>query len=164
MQRWLMIVLALTFSACGLVVDRESRVLAAGYTPCNDFPDPTDGVVCHPNQYCASQKNQWCSTGCLSDDNCSLEQICVKSHSQNSGQCMAIDTLPDPDPDLSPGQTQCGDPTDPNHYEICEPSHYCYSYYFGDCSRGCASDANCPLYELCIKPKGESIGACERVE
>lgn len=161
MKRWLAGGLVLMFlGACGSMGDREDRTLAQGYTPCNDFPDPESGVICHPNQYCASQNLNWCHTGCLSDDNCSHEQICVKSHAADTGRCTDVETLPDPDPDLDPGYTQCGDPTDPLHYSICQPSQYCYSAYFGDCSGGCLSEDNCTERQLCEKQPGENLGVC----
>lgn len=160
MRKWIVGVMVLTITGCGFMEERESRTLAAGYTPCNDAPNPEDGVICHPNQYCASQKHNWCYTGCLSDDNCSHEQICVKSHSNNYGACMEAATLPDPNPDLKPGYTQCGDPYDPHYYEICQPSQYCYSSFLGDCSGGCLSEENCTDNQICAKEAGENVGVC----
>ncbi len=141
----------------------ESRTLAQGYTPCNDFPNPESGVICHPNQYCAHQQNNWCHTGCLSNDNCSHDQLCVKNHG-NIGECVAIDSMPDPNPVLEPGYTQCGDPAKPKRYAICQPSQYCYSDYFGDCSLGCLSEDNCTENQRCEKPEGENVGVCAAVE
>ena len=56
-MRWMLAVLVLVVASCG---PDEERPLAQGWTPCNDAPDPTSGVVCSPNQYCASQQHNWC--------------------------------------------------------------------------------------------------------
>ena len=161
MVRFLVCFSLLFVTACGVLDDDpHRRTLAAGYTPCNDAPNPESGVVCHPNQYCADQKRNWCFQGCLSDDNCSLEQICVKKPSFSTGDCMAIDDLPEESPELEPGYTECGDSSLPSNYSICHPSQYCYSHRYGDCSSGCLSELNCTGRQDCIKEPGENTGVC----
>ncbi len=160
-MRWaLLFALFLVPVGCAEDYDDDTR-LARGYTPCNDLPNPENGVICHPNQYCASQKNGWCHTGCLSDDNCSHEQVCAKNSGQNWGTCTDLATFPAVDEeDLDPGYTACGNPQTPARFEICQPSQHCGSWTFGDCWSGCLSEDNCTENQDCAKSPGENVGVC----
>ncbi len=78
----------LSTSGCGNAFDdhfgddAEHRGLAQGFTPCGDFLAPFgQSVTCHPNQYCANSTFSDCSIGCLSNYNCSHDQICYKKES-----------------------------------------------------------------------------------
>ncbi|WP_230467531.1 hypothetical protein [Lujinxingia vulgaris] len=160
---------ALLLSSCGPLFDGEPgpgderRTLAQGYTPCNDFPEPSRGVICHPSQYCSSQILSICHNGCLSQDNCSHEQFCLKTGSQRVGTCVDHATYEDRrrGEDLEPGYTACGDPDNPSRFAICHPSQYCSSDYFGQCSSGCLSEHNCTELQVCIKEAGENVGTCQ---
>ncbi|MBA2663570.1 MAG: hypothetical protein H0U74_14875 [Bradymonadaceae bacterium] len=142
--------------------DREDRKLAQGYTPCNDFPNPTYGVICHPNQYCGSQRFGTCYTGCLSDDNCTDEQACYKSSGQNLGTCTSRALLEArrTGENLDPGYTSCGDPLNASRFAICHPGQYCSSDYFGSCTLGCLSELNCTERQDCVKAPTKHVGAC----
>lgn len=161
--------LALLLSGCGPFFDAdpgpgdERRALAQGYTPCNDFPDPSRGVICHPSQYCSSQILSICHNGCLSQDNCSHEQFCLKTGSERVGTCVDHATYEERrrGEDLEPGYTACGDPDSPSRFAICHPSQYCSSDYFGQCSGGCLSEHNCTELQVCIKEAGENVGTCQ---
>lgn len=154
----------LPLMSCGVLASDSERTrsepLAQGYTPCNELPGERDGVICHPNQYCQDPELEWCFSGCLSDDNCSHEQLCVKNKGANVGNCIAADELPDREPDLEPGYTQCGDPTTPARYQICQPSQHCGDYGFGHCFAGCLSEYNCTEQQVCEKQPGENVGVC----
>ncbi len=140
---------------------QDGRSLAQGYTPCNDAPgDDPEGVICSPNQYCGDQKLNWCFRGCLSEDNCSTEQICSKKPGQNVGQCLAWDDVAPVQRDLDPGYTACGDERIPVAFEICQPSQYCASYRDGRCYAGCLSEDNCTENQTCEKEVGSNAGVC----
>ena len=155
MKKFLLLILL-----TGCVPAGDDRPLAQGFTPCNELPGERDGIICHPNQYCADPHLQWCHRGCLSDDNCSQEQICVKNRGSHLGSCLAIDALPEEDPQLDPGYTTCGDPATPARYEICHPSQHCYSDRDGTCAAGCLSELNCTDHQICEKLPGENVGVC----
>lgn len=158
--------LATLLPACVLVDDDgfdDRRTLAQGYTPCNDAPLPTDGVICAPNQYCADQKLNWCFRGCLSDDNCSSEQICSKGHGDDVGTCITWDDARPIYDDLEPGYTKCGDERIPADFAICQPSQYCAIYREGSCASGCLSEDNCTENQQCIKQPGENVGVCDHI-
>lgn len=153
-------------AACGeMVGDDSPDRLAQGYTPCGDYPDQTYGVVCHPNQYCLSHSMGWCSSGCLSNDNCAEEQTCVKKGSQNVGTCLAPEetTGLSQSGELEPGYTLCGTSSDSRKTVVCHPSQYCDSDYWGTCSMGCLSEYNCTDTQICIKEEGENIGTCQAI-
>ena len=164
------VIFMLLTAGCGDLImgtqEREDRKLAQGYTPCNDFPDPTNGVICHPNQYCSSQRLGICHTGCLSEDNCSEEQTCVKQSNRSIGTCLSREEQESrrTGEDLDPGYTACGDDNNPSRFQICHPNQYCYSDYFGSCSLGCLSEHNCTEQQRCVKQPGEHIGVCQAVE
>lgn len=141
---------------------QESRTLAQGYTPCSDYPNPTHGVICHPSQYCSSQNLGICHTGCLSQDNCSHEQFCLKTDNQRVGTCIDHETYEArrTGEDLDPGYTACGDPDTPSRFSVCHPSQHCSSDYFGQCSAGCLSEHNCTELQECVKASGENLGTC----
>lgn len=138
----------------------QTRQLAQGYTPCNDAPDATEGVICTPNQYCGDQQLAWCFTGCLSDDNCSTEQICSKRPGRDVGTCIAWEDAQPIYDELEPGYTTCGDERVPSAFEICQPSQHCYSHRTGECAEGCLSEDNCTENQDCVKAPGENRGVC----
>lgn len=54
-------------------------------------------VQCSAGQYCAQEELSRCELGCLSDDNCTATQQCIKPSGQNEGSCqMMVVTPPDP--------------------------------------------------------------------
>jgi hypothetical protein len=167
---YLVALVSITASGCGDFLypvspasdPREDRKLAQGYTPCNDFPEPRRGVICHPNQYCAGQHLAFCASGCLSEDNCTEEQVCVKQSGYNVGSCVSRESLEwrrNTD-DLDPGYTACGDPTNERRFSICHPNQYCDSDTLGICSLGCLSEYNCTERQYCDKYPGDHVGAC----
>lgn len=170
--RWIGFFLLLTTLGCVEFLDpmsparerdeREDRALAQGYTPCNDFPDPTYGVICHPNQYCGSQRFGTCYSGCLSEDNCTEEQVCIKRSGRNTGSCVSRESLEErrSTENLDPGYTACGDPTYDSRFAICHPGQYCESDYWGSCSLGCLSEYNCTERQYCDKSTREHVGVC----
>lgn len=171
-MKWWLIVCALAACGClGLDGDSgsseggfdETRTLAQGYTPCNDGPDPTTGVVCTPNQYCGWQKYAWCFTGCLSDDNCSTEQICSKKVDHDVGRCIAWDDVAPAELNLEPGYTECGDQRIPDSFAVCQPSQHCQSYRYGICAPGCLSEDNCTENQTCQKTD-DNTGICVAIE
>lgn len=134
--------------------------LAPGYTPCNDYPNPTYGVICHPNQYCGNQSFGRCYTGCLSEDNCTENQACVKN-GRSIGTCISNDELEGraEGQELDEGYTACGNPGT-TRYSVCHPGQYCSSSYWGDCSLGCLSERNCTENQYCEKQSGAHVGIC----
>ena len=160
----LALALGIPLTGCGEVFDvppndddeRASKHLAQGYTPCGDEPHQTYGVICHPNQYCSSQRFARCSTGCLSNDNCTEEQRCAKSDGRDIGTCVDLDAEADESDGLDPGYTRCGD----GAYErTCHPNHYCADDYWADCEIGCVSNDNCTNEQRCEKA-GHHVGTC----
>lgn len=155
---------AVAVAGCGELVDlptgeRDSKRLAPGYTPCGDEPNQTHGVICHPNQYCSDQFFATCSTGCLSEDNCTEEQTCYKEDGEDVGTCVDNDDLEDGEIDdgLDPGYTSCGD----GYSETtCHPNQYCADDDWGDCELGCLSGENCTDDQRCEKESGEDVGTC----
>ncbi len=140
---------------------QDGRALAQGYTPCNDAPGANpEGVICSPNQYCGDQKMNWCFRGCLSDDNCSDEQICSKKPGNNVGSCLTWEDIQPVQRDLDPGYTACGDERIPVAFEICQPSQHCESYRDGRCVSGCLSEDNCTENQTCQKDEGKNTGVC----
>ena len=157
---------SLAFSVgCGemLYHDDAPQRLAPGYTPCGDYPDQTNGVICHPNQYCLSHSMAWCGSGCLSDDNCTEEQHCVKRGDRDVGTCQSTDIVDDEERELLPGYTVCGDDPDSRKTITCHPNHYCSSQYWGECSLGCVSEYNCTDNQICVKSEGDGVGHCEQL-
>lgn len=164
--------LLLLFAACseafhpfpphpaGSESDESLQHLAQGYTPCNDYPDPTYGVICHPNQYCGHQGMGWCFRGCLSEDNCTENQVCVKD-GRDVGTCISEEEYAarNRGEDLDPGFTACGDPAS-SRFSICQPGQYCASAYWGSCELGCLSEVNCTENQICEKDAGEHLGIC----
>ena len=62
----------------------------SGYTTCGDFFAPGNGVnQCQPGSYCSNATFSQCTPGCLSDQNCSSEQVCQKHPGQPTGTCQA---------------------------------------------------------------------------
>ncbi len=49
----------------------------------------TTGKVCQAGQYCSDETFGYCSAGCLSNNNCSSEQECIKPAGQNEGTCQS---------------------------------------------------------------------------
>lgn len=72
---------------------RPSRVVVAarsGYTACGTFfASHGEKNQCQPGSWCADATFSKCAPGCLSDQNCSGEQVCVKGAGQNLGTCQA---------------------------------------------------------------------------
>ena len=72
---------------------RSSRVVVAarsGYTACGTFfASHGEKNQCQPGSWCADATFSKCAPGCLSDQNCSGEQVCVKGAGQNLGTCQA---------------------------------------------------------------------------
>ena len=134
--------------------------LAQGYTPCNDYPNPTYGVICHPNQYCGSQSMGWCFRGCLSEDNCTENQVCVKD-GRDVGTCISHEEyeVRTGQTELDPGFTSCGNPSSSRH-SICQPGQYCADSTWGHCYLGCLSELNCTENQFCEKEPGEHLGIC----
>jgi hypothetical protein len=63
----------------------------SGYTECGDFFAPDGDVnTCQPGSFCTNPTFSTCSPGCLSDQNCSGEQLCVKDAGRNRGTCQAM--------------------------------------------------------------------------
>ena len=63
----------------------------SGYTECGDFFAPAGDVnTCQPGSFCSDATFSKCAPGCLSDQNCSPEQVCVKQHARNRGTCQAM--------------------------------------------------------------------------
>lgn len=63
----------------------------SGYTTCGDFFAPGRGVnQCHPGSYCSNATFSKCTPGCLSDQNCSQEQVCQKHPGQPTGTCQVF--------------------------------------------------------------------------
>lgn len=58
---------------------------ADGVTDCT--PPGLDEVVCQAGQYCADSVLGQCENGCLSNDNCTSEQVCDKADGENVGSC-----------------------------------------------------------------------------
>jgi hypothetical protein len=62
----------------------------SGYTHCGDFfavgQNPNQ---CQPGSYCSNATFSKCTPGCLSDQNCSSEQVCVKQPGLATGTCQA---------------------------------------------------------------------------
>ena len=139
----------------------ESRKLAPGYTPCNDAPEPTNGVVCHPNQYCSSQHLSICRQGCLSDDNCTETQRCIKDVGADLGSCVSLEDLGESGEverdDSNRGYTSCGSGSSKVE---CHPNQYCADTRWGECELGCLSDDNCASNQFCDKLAGEHVGSC----
>lgn len=66
----------------------DDRHLAQGFTPCGDFlAPPGERVICNPNQYCSDATFSECTTGCLSEYNCTENQVCVKEDGADVGSC-----------------------------------------------------------------------------
>lgn len=90
-----LLVFSVAIAGCGELVDPigpgggdDDRRLAQGFTPCGDFlAPPGEKVICHPNQYCADATFSDCATGCLSEYNCTENQICVKEPGEDVGSC-----------------------------------------------------------------------------
>lgn len=70
---------------------RPRRVVVAarsGYTACGTFfASHGEKNQCQPGSWCADATFSKCAPGCLSDQNCSGEQVCVKGAGQNLGTC-----------------------------------------------------------------------------
>ncbi len=159
--------------------DRTAERLAPGYTPCGDAPNQSYGVICHPNQYCSSQTFANCSTGCLSNDNCTDEQRCFKQYNQDVGTCVDrgedvdnqhssggednhsesqnVGENDGDDPSSEQGYTTCGTGVSQT---TCHPNQYCADDYWGDCELGCLSNDNCAGDQRCDKQEGEHVGIC----
>ena len=75
-------------------VEEETTTYAhsySGYTACGDFFAPGRGVnQCHPGSYCSNATFSQCTPGCLSDQNCSPEQVCQKHPGHPIGTCQAF--------------------------------------------------------------------------
>jgi len=56
-----------------------------GVTDCT--PPGLETVVCQAGQYCADAVFGECQNGCLSNDNCTSEQVCEKAGGMNVGSC-----------------------------------------------------------------------------
>ena len=135
--------------------ERSSERLASGYTPCGDEPDQSYGVICHPNQYCSSQSLAICRQGCLSNDNCTDEQRCVKDDGDDVGRCIDRDAIAGDE--LGAGYTSCGDGLAET---ICHPNQYCDDPGRGQCELGCLSSDNCTDEQWCDKGDGDHVGIC----
>jgi hypothetical protein len=86
--------LLLNVIGCGSALDDhsgfggEDRGLAQGFTPCGNFLAPFgQSVTCHPNQYCGNVTFSDCVVGCLSNYNCSHDQVCLKTDGGDIGSC-----------------------------------------------------------------------------
>ena len=63
----------------------------SGYTACGDFFAPDGDVnTCQPGSFCSNATFSKCAPGCLSDQNCSPEQLCIKDSGRNRGTCQAM--------------------------------------------------------------------------
>lgn len=58
-----------------------------GITPCGNFGG--SAKQCIAGQYCQDETLSICANGCLSDTNCTSDQLCSKEASQNIGSCQA---------------------------------------------------------------------------
>ena len=83
-----------------VVVEREPRRRRprrassphSGYTPCGDFlADHGTQNRCQPGQFCSDATFSSCSLGCLSDTNCSSDQVCLKDSVNQVGVCQNAD-------------------------------------------------------------------------
>ena len=176
--------LALVLSGCVMIdsddgdgIDDEQQRLAPGYTPCGDAPDDTNTVICHPNQYCASQTFARCEEGCLSNDNCTDDQHCFKEYGEDIGTCVdaiaddggeseygsSEESFSEDDSDNNNGSergyTSCGTGLDES---TCHPNQYCADDYWGDCELGCLSNDNCAEDQECVKDADEDVGSCQQ--
>lgn len=59
-----------------------------GITPCGNFPDQV-AKSCQASQYCQDEGFSKCAAGCLSDNNCTQNQTCIKAGGANEGTCQA---------------------------------------------------------------------------
>ena len=50
-------------------------------------PPGLEAVVCQAGQYCADSVFGQCENGCLSNDNCTSEQVCEKAEGMDVGTC-----------------------------------------------------------------------------
>lgn len=57
-----------------------------GITPCGNFPDQV-AKSCQASQYCQDEGFSKCAAGCLSDNNCTENQTCIKTGGANEGTC-----------------------------------------------------------------------------
>ncbi|MBL8957059.1 MAG: hypothetical protein JNK82_40170 [Myxococcaceae bacterium] len=55
-----------------------------GVTSCG-----TTNKECQAGQYCSDETFGYCSAGCLSNNNCSAEQQCIKPAGVNEGTCQS---------------------------------------------------------------------------
>lgn len=70
----------------------DDRRLAQGFTPCGDFLAPWGQTNhCNPNQYCADVTFSTCTLGCLSEFNCTRNQVCVKDWGEDVGSCVQVE-------------------------------------------------------------------------
>lgn len=62
-----------------------------GITPCGNFPDQV-AKSCQASQYCQDEGFSKCAAGCLSDNNCTENQTCIKAGGANEGTCQTKST------------------------------------------------------------------------
>ncbi len=98
-----------------------------GFTACGDFP--SGPVTCQPGQYCEDPIFSKCESGCLSNDNCSADQECVKTGGDNVGSCQnkVVSGCP---------ATPCPDGT------VCQDGT-CVPVSTGSCADFCAKAVSC---------------------
>lgn len=118
-------------------------------------------VKCSANQYCADAVLARCEIGCLSDDNCTFEQKCIKESAKNIGTCQTFAKDPCEGIQCEANQQcregKCFDiSTDPCENVQCNANEVCQN---GQCKPtstqsctitltaqdGCANDAICVL-------------------
>lgn len=66
--------------------ENNAAVDKKGFTKCGD-------ITCQPNQHC-NPNVELCNTGCLSNLNCTDDQVCTKRKGSNSGECTNKSTPP----------------------------------------------------------------------
>jgi hypothetical protein len=112
-----------------------------GVTPCGNFPDEMP-KSCQAGQYCVDEILSDCSNGCLSDTNCTDDQLCVKESGEDVGSCQTEGTA-----------TTCEAVCE--KLQACDPSvtdTQCNQFCSGvnDACRACVVEANCGDDEACL--------------
>jgi hypothetical protein len=79
-------------AACGesKEPDEEKPGTTRGYSDCGSNSGSL--VRCQPGQYCSDSVLSLCNSGCLTDNNCSSNQVCEKQGGNNVGTCQNTST------------------------------------------------------------------------
>ena len=103
-------------------------------------------------------------TICLDDDDCAVEEFCLKPLGDCAGLGECVDRLPEIIQCLTVWDPVCG--CDGQAY-----SNGCYAYkagvsvdQYGECIGRCFDYADCPADQFCAKPLGECDGEGECVD